>query len=80
MNLHIVKIPKSWKRINIKGNHQCLYSPVILIYSVYRKDKNYYPKVLLEKYYFIEDIKIYYSNSNEEYYDEECIKLLLEIL
>ena len=32
--------------------------PVILIDSVYRKDENYYPKVFLEKYRFIEDIKI----------------------
>ena len=26
--------------------------------SIYRKNENYYPKVLLEKYYFIEDIEI----------------------
>ena len=35
---------------------QCLYAPIILIDSIYRKDENYYPKVFLEKHYFIEDI------------------------
>ena len=38
-----------------------------MIDSVYRKDKSYYSKVFLEKYYFIKDIEIYYSNSDEEY-------------
>ena len=27
-----------------KGGFQCLYAPVILIDSIYRKDRNYYPK------------------------------------
>ena len=34
-------------------------TPIILIDSIYRKDENCYPKVFLEKYYFIEDIEIY---------------------
>ena len=32
----------------------------MLLDSVYRKDENFYPKVFLEIYYFIEDIEIYY--------------------
>ena len=47
---------------------------------VYEKNKNCYPKVLLEKYHFIEDIEIYCSNHNERYHDEERINLLWEIL
>ena len=42
--------------------------------------KSNYPKVLLEKCYFIEDLEIYCSNSDEEYYHEECINLFLESL
>ena len=53
--------------LKTKGGFQYFYTPVILIDSVYRKDKNYYSKVFLEKYYFIEDIEIYCSNSDEEY-------------
>ena len=53
--------------LKTKGGSQYFYTPVILIDSVYRKDKNYYSKVFLEKYYFIEDIEIYCSNSDEEY-------------
>ena len=34
----------------------------------------------LEKYYFIEDIEIFCSNFDEEYYDEECINVFLEAL
>ena len=30
----------------------------IFIDSIYRKDEKYYPKVFLEKYYFVEDIEI----------------------
>ena len=67
MNFYIVKVSKSWKRINAKGGFHCLYAPVILIDSIYRKDENLYPKVFLEKYYFIENIEIYCSNSVEEY-------------
>ena len=44
-----------------------------LVDSIYRDDENYYPKVFLEKYYFIDNIEIYCSNS-----DEECINLFLE--
>ena len=44
------------------------------------ENENYYPKVFLEKYYFIEDIKIYCSNSDEEHYGEECVNLVLETL
>ena len=51
-----------------------------MIDSIYGKDKNYYPKVFLEKYYFIEDKEIFCSSSDGEYYDEECINLLLETL
>ena len=42
--------------MNRKGGCHCLYAPIILIDSIYRKNENYYPKVFLEKYYFIEDI------------------------
>ena len=37
-------------------------------------------KCYLEKYYFIEDIEIFCSNSDEEHYDEECLNLFLESL
>ena len=50
----------------------------ILVDSIYRKDENYYSEVFLEKYCFIEDIQIYCSNSDEEYYDEKCINLFLK--
>ena len=71
---------KAKKEINTKGGFQCLYAPIILPDSTYRKDENYYLKVSLEKYYFIEDIQIFCSNSDEEYYDEECINPFLETL
>ena len=35
--------------MNTKESFQCFYIRVILIDSVYRKDKNYYPNVFLEK-------------------------------
>ena len=41
-------------RKSTKGGFQCLYAPLILTDSIYRKYENYYPKVLLEKY-FTED-------------------------
>ena len=41
---------------------------------IYRKDE-----VFLEKYYFVEDIEICYSNSDEKYY-VECINVFLETL
>ena len=49
MNLYILKIMLS---MFICAN--------MLLDSVYRKDENFYPKVFLEIYYFIEDIEIYY--------------------
>ena len=76
MNLNIIT-SKSWK--NSKGGFQCLYTPLVLIDSIYRKLENYYLKVILEKHYFIEDIEIYCSN-DEEYYDEGCIIFFLETL
>ena len=51
-----------------------------MIDSIYRKEANYYTKVFIEKYYFIEDIEISCNNSDEECYDEECINLFLETL
>ena len=68
------------KKKNTKGGFQCLYAPVILIDSIYGKVENYYTKVFLEKYYFIENIEIYCINFDEEYYNEECINLFLETL
>ena len=50
------KYLKAEKEINAKGGFQCLCAPTILIDSIYRKNENYYPKVFLEKYYFIKDI------------------------
>ena len=41
------------KKINMKEGFQCVCLPVILINSVYRKDKNYYSQVFLENYNFI---------------------------
>ena len=40
-NFHNNKIPKD--------DSQCIFLSVILIDSVYRKDKNYYPQVFLEE-------------------------------
>ena len=74
------KYLKVEKNINSKRGFQCLYAPVLLIDSIYRKDENYYPKVFLEKYCFTENIENLCSNSEEEYYDEECINLILETL
>ena len=46
VNLNIIKnIYELKKKINAKGGFQCLYAPVILIDSIYRKDENYYSKV-----------------------------------
>ena len=44
---------------------------MILIDSVYIKDENYYPKVFLEKYNFIEELEIYFYDSYKVGYDEE---------
>ena len=35
---------------------------------------------MLKKYYFIEDMEIFCSNSDEEYYDEEWINLFPKTL
>ena len=63
-----------------KRSLQCLYAPVILVDSIYRKDEDNYSKMFSEKYYFNEDMGICCSNSDEEYYDEERINFLLKIL
>ena len=39
------------KYMTIYENFHCFYIPQILLDSVYRKDGNYYPKVVLEKIY-----------------------------
>ena len=45
---------KSYKgKLNTKEGSQCIYISVILIHSVYRKCKNYYPRVFLEKYGYV---------------------------
>ena len=45
-------------RINVKEGSQCICISVILTDSVYRKDKNYYPQVFLQKYrYAVKEIK-----------------------
>ena len=38
VNLYVGKISKIWK-----GGFQCLYTPIMLIDSTWRKDENYYP-------------------------------------
>ena len=53
---------------------------IILIDLIDRKDENYYPKVFLEKYYFIEHMKIFCINFDEECYDEECINFFKKTL
>ena len=58
------------KNIDIFIGLHCLYAPVILIDSVYRKDENYYPKVFLEKTLI----------SLKKYYDGNCVNLFLETL
>ena len=44
-NFHNDKIPKE--------GSQCICLSVILIDSVYKKDKNYYPQVFLEEYKYV---------------------------
>ena len=65
-------ISKSWKKINLKNGFQYFCVQVILIDSAYRKDKNYYPKVLLEKYnsIIIETKMSNFDNDIEIYSDE----------
>ena len=75
-NFHNNKIPKK--------DSQYFYLSVILINSVFRTGKNYYPQVFLEEYnmllkkktiprYIIEDIEIS-SDSERENSDEENLK------
>ena len=62
VNLYIIK---KYLKINIKEGSQWIYALVILIDSVYRKDKNCSPQVFLEKYdYFIIEHKM--SNFNDD--------------
>ena len=57
--------------MNSKESSHCIYISVIVIDSVYIKDKNYYPQVFLEKYKHVlrrnktsysvtDDIEIYF--------------------
>ena len=46
------KYLKAEKRFNTKESFQYFYIPVILFDSVYRKDGNYYLKVLFEKFIY----------------------------
>ena len=57
---------KTYLKINIKEDSQCICKSVILIDSVYRKDKNCYPQVFLE-YNFNDNIEI---SSDEEYSED----------
>ena len=41
---------KTAKRFSTKEIFQWFYVPEILLYSVYRKDGNYYPEVYLENF------------------------------
>ena len=43
---------------------------------IYGKDENYYLKVILEEYYFLENIQFFFNNSDKKHYDEERFKLL----
>ena len=45
------KYLKAETRFNTNKTFHCFYIPEILLDSVYRKDGNYYPKVVLEKIY-----------------------------
>ena len=65
-NSKLVHNKKCLKFITNESSHY-ICTPVILIDSVYRKDKNYYSQVFLEKYNFNDDIEIY---SDEEYSDD----------
>ena len=44
------KYLKAEKKSKHKGGFQCLYAPITLIDSIYRKDENNYHNVFLEKY------------------------------
>ena len=69
-----------------KEDSQCICLSLILIDSVYRKDKKYYPQVFLEEYklslkkklskklmseYVTDKIEISSDDSDGEYFDEE---------
>ena len=50
-----------------------------------KENKNYYPKVFLEKCNFNKDIEIspnnsYYVDSDRESYDEKCMDFILETI
>ena len=68
------------KKKSTKRDFQYLYTPEILINSIYGKHEKNYHKVFLQKYYFIEDIEIFCIISDEEYYEKECINSVLETL
>ena len=78
--MHWKKYLKAEKRINTKEGFQSLHAPIILVSSIYREDENYYPEVFLERYYIIEGVWFFCSNTDEECYDEECINLFLKTL
>ena len=61
VNLYVVKNIWKLKKINTKKGFQCSYAPVILIDLIYREYENYCPKVC----YVIQDIKNFFSNSDE---------------
>ena len=83
-NLYATKKYLKAKKINTNEGFQCFYTQVILIDSVYRKDKNYSLQVFLEKCNFIvierkicnfnDDIEIYSDKEicsyNEDSYEE----------
>ena len=63
VNLYIIKISKSWKKIQHKRKLSMFYIPGILFDWVYRKYENYYPKVVLEKFipnFFLEKYKKFF--------------------
>ena len=60
------KIYLKTKKNSLEGSH-CIYISVILIDSVYKKDRNYYYQVRLEKF------KKYSDDSDEEYSDEKML-------
>ena len=73
-NFHINKIPK-------EGSH-CICLSVILINSIFRKDKDYYPQVFLEEFKYVvkekktsklitEDIETSSDDSDRVNSDEE---------
>ena len=80
VNLYTTKKYLKAKKINTNEGFQCFYTQVILIDSVYRKDKNYSPQVFLGKCNFIviekkicnfnDDIEIY-SNKEICSYNED---------